>query len=71
MVERGSNLISVCVTPDMKTHFAVNGHMFIKEIQIHEATVSSPNRIIVLVASICFHYSFYHIIGCDVDSQGS
>jgi hypothetical protein len=40
LVERGSNLISVAVSPDAKTHYAINGHMFIKEIQIHEATVS-------------------------------
>jgi len=40
VVERGSNLVSVVLTPDYKTHYAVNGNKFIKEIQIHEGLVN-------------------------------
>lgn len=39
IVERGIQLVSVVVSPDNKTHFAVNANKFIKEIQIYEAVV--------------------------------
>ena len=41
VVERGSNLISIAVSSDGKTHYAISANKQIKEIQLAEGMVSS------------------------------